>query len=472
MTGSELLILVIPAVLAVLLLALLSLEHILLLTLFLTPLSLQLSYLTGGSGFDFSVPTEPILALILLITLFRLLVTRGFPKELLRHPVTVLIGIYLLWTLVTSLASTMPGVSFKTLAYRLWFTAGFYLVTARLAYDGRFRTRYVIAYAAGLAVVVIYFIVRVQGAGLLNQQFAHSACYPFYRDHTSFGASMAFVIPPLTAIFLVRGGLWRKVFIAALLLLFMAGFILSYSRAAWVSLIAASVMGLILWIRMPVRLLYLSAALLTVAMALSAGLIWQKMDSTTEDSSTDLGQHLRSASNISTDQSNLERINRWKCALRMFAVKPTLGWGPGTYQFQYAPFQKASEKTIISTDFGDAGNAHSEYLGALSETGWPGALIFLAVTFGAVITGIRTWYREGRQMTGHLALAMVTGLVTYAIHGLMNSFLDADKIAALWWGFTALVVAMDLEGQGKTTRASHAGSSGALSEVTDSKRNN
>ncbi|MCK7541555.1 MAG: hypothetical protein MZV63_67065 [Marinilabiliales bacterium] len=37
----------------------------------------------------------------------------------------------------------------------------------------------------------------MQGAGLLNQQFAHSACYPFYKDHTSFGASMAFLIPPL-----------------------------------------------------------------------------------------------------------------------------------------------------------------------------------------------------------------------------------------------------------------------------------
>ena len=83
MTGSELLILIIPAALAVLLLAVLSLEHLLLLTLFLAPLSLQLSYITGSTGIDLSVPTEPILALVLLITLFRLIVTGGFPRELL-----------------------------------------------------------------------------------------------------------------------------------------------------------------------------------------------------------------------------------------------------------------------------------------------------------------------------------------------------------------------------------------------------
>ncbi len=452
MTGSELLILIIPAALAVLLLALLSLEHLLLLTLFLTPLSLQLSWLTGGTGIDLSVPTEPIMALVLLITVFKLTVTREFPKELLKHPLTWLIGIYLIWTLVTAVTSTMPAVSFKTLGYRLWFTAGFYLVAARLSYSEKFRSRYIIAYAAGLAAVVIYFIVRVQGAGLLNQQFAHSACYPFFKDHTSFGASMAFIILPLAVMLFTGGGLWRRSLLAALLLLFLAGFILSYSRAAWVSLIAATALGMILWIRMPVRLLAVSAAVFTVIIILSAGWIWQRMDSTTEDSSTDLGQHLRSSSNISTDQSNLERINRWKCALRMFAETPHAGWGPGTYQFKYAPFQRASERTVISTDFGDAGNAHSEYLGALSESGWPGALIFIAITLVAVITGIKAWYRGKRDPAGYLILAVVTGLVTYAIHGVMNSFLDSDKIAALWWGFIAIIVAADLEGAGDRKR--------------------
>jgi O-antigen ligase len=131
----------------------------------------------------------------------------------------------------------------------------------------------------------------------------------------------------------------------------------------------------------------------------------------------------------------------------MFAEKPNTGWGPGTYQFRYAPFQKSSERTAISTDFGDAGNSHSEYLGALSESGWPGALIYLAMALCAVITGIKVWYREGRGDKGYFALAVVTGLVTYAVHGVMNSFLDSDKIAALWWGFIALIVAMDLEGR-------------------------
>jgi len=445
MNGIELLIWLIPAGLAVVMLAVLSLEHLLLLTLFLTPLSIQISYLTGGTGFDLSIPTEPVLALLLFITLFKLIVTREFSAKLLRHPVTVLIGLYLVWTLVTSVTSTMPGVSFKTLAYRMWFIAGFYIIGAQMFSSERFKRRYIIAYSTGLAVVVIYFLVRAGGAGLLNQQFAHSACYPFFNDHTSFGASMAFLLAPLTVILIRKSSSFTsRMFVSGLIILFMAGFIFSYSRAAWVSLIAALALSLILWLRMPVRLLTVTTAGFIVAMILSAGWIWQKMDSTTEDSSADLGQHLRSSSNISTDQSNLERINRWKCAFGMFEERPLLGWGPGTYQFNYGPFQKASDRTIISTDFGDAGNAHSEYLGTLSESGLPGALLYLLLTAFAIITGIRVWYRERRTYEGYFALAILTGLMTYAVHGIMNSFLDSDKIAALWWGFAAILVSMDI----------------------------
>ena len=65
--------------------------------------------------------------------------------------------------------------------------------------------------------------------------------------------------------------------------------------------------------------------------------------------------------------------------------------------------------------------------GRLSETGWPGALIFLSITITAVITGIRCWYREKRGPSGYFVLAVVTGLLTYAVHAVMNSFLDSDK---------------------------------------------
>ncbi len=99
---------------------------------------------------------------------------------------------------------------------------------------------YIIAYSAGLAIVVIYFIVRVQGAGYLNQQFAHSACYPFFKDHTSLALQWLLSSRPGSGYFQEedRYGIRTDDFRPSAALCY--SFVLSYSRAAWVSLIAAS----------------------------------------------------------------------------------------------------------------------------------------------------------------------------------------------------------------------------------------
>lgn len=52
-----------------------------------------------------------------------------------------------------------------------------------------------------------------------------------------------------------------------------------------------------------------------------------------------------SVTNIQTDASNMERLNRWVSALRMFEERPMFGFGPGSYQFTYIPFQEKVWKT-------------------------------------------------------------------------------------------------------------------------------
>ena len=60
------------------------------------------------------------------------------------------------------------------------------------------------------------------------------------------------------------------------------------------------------------------------------------LEKNSQDSSDSFVEHIESMSNVTTDASNLERINRWKSAIRLFQERPHLGWGPGTYQFHYA----------------------------------------------------------------------------------------------------------------------------------------
>jgi O-antigen ligase len=177
--------------------------------------------------------------------------------------------------------------------------------------------------------------------------------------------------------------------------------------------------------------------------------IIDRLEKNKQDSSANFVEHIQSITNISSDASNLERINRWQAAIRLFDERPAVGWGPGTYQFVYSPFQRAKEKTIISTNLGDMGNAHSEYLGPLAEMGIPGMLIVLILLVFVMITGLRV-YKNGDREVKFLSMMSLLGLITYFAHGVLNNFLDTDKLSVPFWGFIAILVSLDVYHLDKT----------------------
>ncbi|HAZ03156.1 MAG TPA: hypothetical protein DCY97_13460 [Marinilabiliales bacterium] len=61
-----------------------------------------------------------------------------------------------------------------------------------------------------------------------------------------------------------------------------------------------------------------------------------------------------------------------------------------------------------------------------------------------MVTGIRAIYRTTNKEVKVLGLAAIVGLWTYYFHGVLNNFLDTDKASVPFWGFTALMVAVDV----------------------------
>jgi O-antigen ligase len=112
--------------------------------------------------------------------------------------------------------------------------------------------------------------------------------------------------------------------------------------------------------------------------------------------------------------------------------------------FKYAPFQINANKTIISTNSADGGNAHSEYLGPLAESGVLGMLTFLLIIGTVIYTAVHTYMRVTDRRLKSFVLASFIALVTYYIHGFLNNFLDTDKLSVPFWGFTAMIVSIDI----------------------------
>jgi len=431
-----------PVALAVALMAFIALDKLVLLIVFLTPLSVNLTDI--GFGVGMTLPTDPLMFGVLIMFMLKMLVEKGFPREVTAHPITLAIIIHLVWMSITTITSEMPLVSLKFLVSRMWYVVTFFFIATQIFKDfGRLKL-FVGLYIGTFTVIICYTVIR-HAMWDFGEQPAHWVMEPFFNDHTSYGAALAFFYPLIVGLTFMSSysRSWKLLF-AGLLLVFTVALILSYTRAAWISLAGALGVFIIMWFRIRFATVAIIGVVGIGALALSWSTIVMELEKNRQDSSAELTEHLQSVTNISTDASNLERLNRWGSAWRMFKERPAVGWGPGTYAFQYAPFQLASEKTIISTNAGDAGNAHSEYIGPLSEQGLFGMLAMLLIVGCVVYYAVRLYVRIENREHRLFMVCLFLGLVTYMLHAFLNNFLDTDKISAPFWGFIAAIVALDV----------------------------
>jgi O-antigen ligase len=431
-----------PVVLAVGMWAIFSLDKLVMLAVFFTPLSIGLKNV--GFGFGISLPTEPLLAIILGMCILKYLYDGKGDTKILNHIITTSIIINLIWMGISTITSEMPLVSLKLFIARLWFVISFFAMPLILFRKYSNMHKYVWLYLIAFIGVVIYILIRHALNGF-TEQSAHWVPSPFYKDHTSYGAILAMFFPFLFYfIWYFKKNKFLQLVFIFILLLFIPATILSYTRAAWMSLAVALGVFTIMKFRIKIRTIAASAILFIALLFAFQNQIFMALEKNRQDSSSDLKEHVRSISNISSDASNLERINRWKSALRMFEERPIWGWGPGTYMFQYASFQLSSEKTVISTNAGDKGNAHSEYIGPLAEAGLLGSLSFILIVICISLTAIKIIYKVKNENIKMLTLASFLSLITYFVHGFFNNFLDTDKASAPFWGFAAIITAIDL----------------------------
>ncbi len=216
-----------------------ALDKLLLAIAFLAPLSIPLSEIVPDLPIDMFLPTEPMLAGILLLFIFKIISERRFDKRILTHPVSITIYIYLSWMLITCTTSEDPIVSFKFLLTRLWFIVPLYFVMTQVfRKDEKNAKTFITLYAFALCIVVVYALVRHARYGIFDEKIAHWSANPFYKDHTSYGALLAFYIPPVVALAFSKLIDPRKrmtyMFMAILLIV---GIVFSYTRAAWLSLL-------------------------------------------------------------------------------------------------------------------------------------------------------------------------------------------------------------------------------------------
>ena len=296
----------------------------------LIPISID-SKILGGS--KLSLPSEAMMVALLLIFILFHRAYWSSLKRIALHPISILLFAYLIIQLITSFTSTHIDVSLKRFTIKLLFILMFYVAVNMIEKRKSLLTVFV-CYAVGL-IPVMYFTIKHHSHYDFNPRVVFDICAPYFSDHTIYGACLAFIIPLLIITFKSWGNYSKSDVLrwsfGMLLILILTSLILALSRAAILSVLFAGLFAVFLHFRIKFKAIIAILGVIIVGIAMN----WNSIYSTLEQNESvsndgEIVNHFSSVSNVSSDASNLERINRWICAVRMFKAKPLVGFGPGT----------------------------------------------------------------------------------------------------------------------------------------------
>ncbi len=412
---------------------------------FFTPLSINIEEYTDSFGLF--IPTEPMLFGFMLLFFMLQLRRPIVDKALWRHPIVLCVALYLIWIFLTSITSSHPLVSFKYLLSRLWFIVPLLLMGTYVFREQKSIRLFFWLFIIGMIIVILYTLI-IHASYRFGEKESHWVMWPFFKDHTIYGAIVALILPLCIGLYKSKKhSPLLQAIIIGFIFINLLGLYFSYTRAAWLSIVAALAVWALIHFKIKFSIIGSIGILSAIVLFTSWDTIQMELERNKYEHTTEeFGERLQSATNVSTDASNLERINRWSCALAMFEERPLMGFGPGTYAFEYARFQQPENLTIISTNFGDMGNSHSEYLGPLAEMGLLGFILMLCVVAAIFFKGItlyNNWPASDSENKVWI-LSIVLSLTTYFVHGILNNFLDTDKAAVPIWGMCAIIIALEI----------------------------
>lgn len=371
-------------------------------------------------AWNLTAPSEPLVAVVGLALVWVALRQPARLWQLFSTGIVLPLSLlWIVWMAVAAGFSTMLPVSLK---YWLVEAGQWWVFAVGMALWPGMWLRVLPFFLWSMLGVGVYTVVHHAMFHFRADQ-ALLAPMPFFPDHTLYAAVLAMLVfyVPMTP----KEGLGNSAGIRvqwAMALVFTLALVISTCRAAVISLgVAGAVYAAWYWRKRPVMTLFGGLLLLFMGYA-----------------------YLSHKAQGTADVSYRERLNRWDCAASMLQARPWTGFGPGTFPFQYLPFQRSEKMTRISVQqvltergphtYGRGGGAHSEYWQAAAELGWPGAVLWVGLVFGSLWAGGRQALRSSTPGARRLALFATLGLVTFFVHVLANNFLHDGRIAALVWG--------------------------------------
>jgi putative inorganic carbon (HCO3(-)) transporter len=193
--------------------------------------------------------------------------------------------------------------------------------------------------------------------------------------------------------------------------------VLTYSRGAWLSIVAVTAICGHLYNR---KVLWVFLVIPLIALFCHDGVM----------------ERLLSIFNP-TDTSSTLRIALWESTIAMILDKPLLGIGWGSYWLVYPEydfFLNNPATTIV--------HAHNMYLHIAAEIGIPGLIVFLLIIFGHAKKAIDVLAKTQNRWVAGLMLGLVAAVLGLAVNGVTDHVMFNVQMSMLFWLLNAVIVAV------------------------------
>ncbi len=397
---------------------------------------------------------EYLLALLFAGGLYLLWVDRSENDAVRKNPLFLLILAYGALLLVSgAVAVARETVSPLAYAYGLLqngrFLVFFVAVWLAVRYGGNTLSRWKHFVLWPAAVVVIFALLQyfvfpinllerfgygpetIPAVSTIDDKEAYQRVQSTLRGANPLGAYLVVIISVLAVSVASR---WRRTsrWHVALLALSFVALALTFSRSAWIGVLAA--LGCIIWLAVQKnfskRLIAGVLAGFVIAFGTSVYLL--------RDNDTFQNAFFHTDENSQSEiSSNTGRFNALSQGVRDIANEP-LGRGTGTAG--PASFYNTGKQPRIAENY---------YMQIGQEVGWLGIGLFVAIN---VYVGKLLW----RARQNDLAMALLASLIGLTLVNMLSHAWADDTLAYLWWGLAGIMAAYPVADHKRQTRKAEA----------------
>jgi putative inorganic carbon (HCO3(-)) transporter len=206
-----------------------------------------------------------------------------------------------------------------------------------------------------------------------------------------------------------------KLLLFALVIVLGTCLVLTYSRGAWLSIVAvATICGrfynrkvLWLFLLIPLGALFCQDAVM---------------------------ERLMSIFNP-TDTSSTLRIALWESTIAMIWDKPLLGIGWGSYWLVYPEYD-----FFLNNPAARIVHAHNMYLHIAAEIGIPGLLVFLIIIYGHTKKAMDILSHTNNRWVTGLMLGIVAAVLGLAVNGFTDYIMFNVQLSMLFWLLNGVII--------------------------------